>query len=87
MTHLSQKRGAYWTFLSYFDTPKVAIVLSCIEMIDRGLLKNRSYHEIAEDLKTVIYKNYIHFNEKEVKSIANFGKFFPKMVKEPSKYI
>jgi len=51
--------------------------------MDKGLIKNKTYHDLAEDLKTIVYKNYVHFNEKEVKSIATYGKFFPKMVENP----
>lgn len=55
--------------------------------MEKGLIKNKTYHDVADDIKTIVYKNYIHFNEKEVKSIATYGKFFPEMVKDPSKYI
>lgn len=48
---MSGKKGAYWAFITFFDVPKVAIVLSAIDLIDKGLLKNKSYHDIAEDIR------------------------------------
>lgn len=78
-THLSGKRGAYWAFITFFDTPKIAIVLSAIELMEQGILKNKTYFDLADDIKTIVYSNYIHFNEKEVKRIGTYGKFFPEM--------
>ena len=37
-THLQKGKGAYWVFMTFFDTPKVAVVLRAIDMIDRGLI-------------------------------------------------
>ena len=76
-THLSWKKGAYWAFITFFDTPKIAVVLSAIDLIDKGLVTNKTYHDIADDIRTIVYQNYVHFNDKEVKKIGNYGKFFP----------
>ena len=86
-THLASKEGAYWGLMTFFDTAKAALIMSAIDLIDRGILKNKSYHDIAGDLRTVVYRNYVHYTDKEVKPIATYGKFFPPVVKDPSKYI
>ena len=33
-TNLTSKRGGYWACISYFDTPKVALFLTAVEMIE-----------------------------------------------------
>ena len=86
-THLHQGKGAYWVFMTYFDTPKVAVVLKAIDLIDRGLAKGKTYWDVAMDIRTMIYKNYVHYTDKEVMPIASFGKYFVEIVKNPSKYI
>ncbi|CDW90182.1 UNKNOWN [Stylonychia lemnae] len=86
-SNLSGKRGSYWVCITFFDTPKVALVLSAIEMMDQGLLKGKTYFDVAEDIRTIIYNNYIHFSEKEVKKIGSYGRFFPTIVENPAKYI
>jgi hypothetical protein len=39
------------------------------------------------DLRTMVYKNYVHYNEKEVFPIATYGKYFAEIIKNPKKYI
>lgn len=85
-THLQNGKGAYWVFMTYFDTPKVAVVLRAIDLIDRGIVK-KSYFDVATDIRTMIYKNYVHYNEKEVFPIASFGKYFVEILNNPAKYI
>lgn len=85
-TNLSAKKGAYWSFITFFDTPKVALVLSAVDLIQKGILK-KTYYDVCEDIKTIVFQNYLHFNDKEVKKIGNYGKFFPEIVKNPLKYI
>lgn len=85
-THLHNGKGAYWVFMTYFDTPKVAVVLRAIDLIDRGIVK-KSYFDVATDIRTMIYKNYVHYNEKEVFPIASFGKYFVEILNNPAKYI
>lgn len=72
--------------MTYFDTPKVAVVLRAIDLIDRGIVK-KSYFDVAMDIRTMIYKNYVHYNEKEVFPIASFGKYFVEILNNPAKYI
>jgi hypothetical protein len=86
-THLHQNKGAYWVFMTFFDTPKVAVVLKAIDLIDRGIVKNKSYWDVAMDIRTMIFKNYVHYTDKEVLPIASFGKYFVEVLKNPSKYI
>lgn len=86
-THLSKGKGAYWVFLTYFDTPKVAVVLKAVDLIDRGLMPGKSYFDIAMDIRTMVYKHYVHYNEKEVFPIASFGGYFCEIIKNPKKYI
>lgn len=86
-THLATREGAYWGLMTYFDTAKAVLIMSAIDLIDKGVLKSKSYRDIADDLRTVVYRNYVHYTDKEVKPIATYGKFFPPIVKEPHKYI
>ena len=86
-THLAENRGAYWVFLTYFDTPKVAVVLRAIDLIEKGMMPGKSYFDIAMDIRTMVYKHYVHYNEREVFPIASFGKYFCEVVKNPAKYI
>ena len=48
--------------------------------MERGLLKNKTYYDIAMDIRTLVYKNYVHYNDKEVKKIGSYGKFFPVVI-------
>jgi hypothetical protein len=73
--------------LTFFDTPKVALVLSAVDLKEKGLLDDKTYYDIACDIRTIVYQNYIHYNDKEVKSIQDYGKFFPEVLRNPEKYI
>ena len=73
--------------MSFFDCPKISIILRAIELKEKGLLPTKSYYDIALDIRALIYRNYVHFNEKEVKDIRTYGRYFPEIVKNPNKYI
>ena len=86
-THLVENKGAYWVFLTYFDTPKVAVVLRAIDLIERGVIKGKTYFDVAADLRTMVYRHYVHYNEREVFPIASYGKYFSEIVARPERYI
>lgn len=86
-THLQKGKGAYWVFMTYFDTPKVAVVIRAIDLIEKGVIKNKTYYDVAMDLRTMVYKHYVHYNEKDVFPIASYGSYFSEIVENPSKYI
>lgn len=86
-THLVEGKGAYWVFLTYFDTPKVAVVLKAIELMERGLVSGKSYFDVAMDIRTIIYKSYVHYTDKVVYPIATYGSYFREILREPAKYI
>jgi len=65
----------------------VVLYLAAVNLKERGMLANKSYYDIACDIRTIVYRNYIHFNDKEVKSIKTYGKFFPEVVENPHRYI
>jgi hypothetical protein len=73
--------------MTYFDTPKVAVVLRSIDLMEKGLLKGKTYFDIAMDLRTMVYRNYVHYNDKEVHPIASYGKYFIEVMNDPKKYI
>jgi hypothetical protein len=56
-------------------------------LIEKGLVRNKSYYDISKDIITVVTKTYVHFNEKEVFKVEHFGKYFPEIFKNPTKYI
>jgi 5' nucleotidase family len=85
-THLHYGKGAYWVFLTYFDTPKVAVVLKAVDLIEKGLT-TKTYFDIATDMRTMVYKHYVHYTEKEVFPISTFGKYFCEVVKNPARFI
>jgi HAD superfamily 5'-nucleotidase-like hydrolase len=86
-THLQKGKGAYWVFMTYFDTPKIAVVLRAIDLIDKGVMKGKTYYDVAMDLRTMVYRNYVHYNDKEVFPIATYGKYFIEIINDPKKYI
>ena len=58
-----------------------------IDLINRGLVPGKSYFDIAMDIRTMIYRNYVHLTEKEVFPIATYGKYFKECIANPTKYI
>lgn len=72
--------------MTYFDTPKVAVVLKAIELVNSGKT-SKTYFDIAVDLRTMVYRHYVHYTEKEVHPIATFGKYFCEVIKDPSRFI
>lgn len=74
-------------FMTFFDTPKVAVVLRAIDLIDKGIIKGKSYFDIAMDLRTMVYRHYVHYNDKEVHPIGTYGKYFIEIMNHPMKYI
>lgn len=79
--------GGYIAFFTFFDIPKVAIVISAINLMEKKILTNKTYYDVACDIRTIVFRNYLHFNEKEVSPIETYGKYFPAIVKDPKKYI
>jgi hypothetical protein len=73
--------------MTYFDTPKIAVVLRAIDLIDKGLIPGKTYYDVAMDLRTMVYRHYVHYNEKEVHPIAAYGKYFIEIINDPKKYI
>jgi hypothetical protein len=73
--------------MTYFDTPKIAVVLRAIDLIDKGVVKGKTYYDVAMDLRTMVYRNYVHYNDKEVFPIATYGKYFIEIINDPKKYI
>lgn len=77
----------YTVFLTYFDSPKVAIALKAVELIESGKLQ-KTYKEVASDLTVLANKTYSHYNaDGDVLKIGTHGKFFPAIQKEPLKFI
>lgn len=86
-THLARDKGAYWVFLTFFDTSKVVVVLRAIELMEKGLLPGKTYFDIAMDLRTMVYNLFVHYNERDVFPISSFGRYFKEIVDNPAKYI
>jgi hypothetical protein len=80
-------KGAYWVFITFFDTPKAAFVSKALELKDKGLIPFKSYYDIAMDLRSVVINNFVHFDDKVVHRIGSYGRFFPELCKDPSKFV
>jgi len=84
-TSLVQGRG-HWSFITFFDCPKVGVVAKCMALKAKGLVKKSNY-DIAKDLRDIIFKEYVHYNEDKVHGIGDYGHFFPAILKDPTKFI
>lgn len=73
--------------LTYFDAVKIPIVAHCIDLLDQGIIKNKSNLQLQNDLLASIIRQYAHYNEHEVFRIEKFGGFFPEVIKDPKKFI
>lgn len=62
-------------------------MLRAVELIEKGKTHGKSYFDIAADLRTMVYKHYVHYNEKEVYPIATYGKYFCEVIKDPARFI
>ena len=63
------------------------MVLKAIELIDSGKVQNKTYFDIAMDLRSVVYSNYVHYNESKVHPIGTYGRYFKEVIANPIKYI
>jgi hypothetical protein len=51
VTHLDSEEGAYMCLLGTFDAAKVAVICQVTHLIQKGIIKNKSYLEFAFDLE------------------------------------
>lgn len=62
-------------------------MLQAIHLIDKGILK-KSYLELFRDISYLIRKHYLHFGDGgTILPAHNHGAYFPKLFKDPLKYI
>ena len=46
-SQLKEEKGAHWTLMTFFDCCKAPIILKGIEMIEQGLIKDKTNLEFA----------------------------------------
>ena len=71
---------------TYFEACKCAPVMMGVEMILQKKV-DKSYAELANCIKRIIMRHYVHIFEGEVMPAITFGNFFPAIFKEPTKFI
>ena len=76
----------YTGFLTFFDWPVICTLCKMLELKKQGKI-TKSPYEMFDDIKTMIIKNYVHYDDKVVHKIADYGYFFPEIWKDPGKYI
>ena len=87
MENLHAEKGKYICFICYFDCYKIPMITQAVHIKEMGLIPDKSYLEIVQDLKKGLIKTYNHFRGDEVISAREFGKYYPAIIKDPSKYI
>ena len=84
---MAEDEGAYWAMLTYFDCCKIPIVAHGIDLIEQGIIKDKTNLQFANDIYASVLRQYAHYNDEQVFSIRNYGNYFPYVVQDPSKYI
>ena len=84
---MNQEEGAFWSMLTYFDCIKVPVIARAIDLMEQGVIKDKTNLQFATDMVSTVMRIYAHYNDEEVFKIANFGKYFPAVCEDPLKYI
>lgn len=58
-----------------------------IDLMERGILTHRSDLEFAQDLMASTIRTYENYDGETAFPIADYGKFFPILLQNPSEYI
>lgn len=55
--------------LTYFDSVKAPIIAHAIDLMEAGIITNKTNIEFANDLMAAVLRQYAHYDDKEVQSI------------------
>ena len=73
--------------ITYFDSIKAPIIAHGIDLLESGVIHDKSNLEFANDLMACVLRQYAHYDENQVQSIKSFGRYFPAVYEDPLKYI
>lgn len=61
--------------------------MKAVDLKEKGILKNKTYSDIANDITQIVMREYVHYTNDKVFKIDSYGKFFPEMCKNTLNYI
>jgi len=72
--------------MGFFDSCYIPVMCQLNFLVAQGLVQKSSL-QCAFDLSESITKQKVHYHADEVLPISDFGRFYPAVMKEPSRYI
>ena len=73
--------------MTYFDCCKVPLIAHGMDLLEQGVIQNKTDFEFAKDIYQSVLCQYAHFDAQTCHKIAEYGDFFPTLLADPSVYI
>jgi hypothetical protein len=74
-----------WTMSGYFDCCKIPVIAQVIELMEQGIIKDKTYTAFAYELLELDFAE--HRSNTNVKAAENNGKFYKRLLANPLRYI
>lgn len=87
VSDLSKIEGAHGALMTYFDCSRAPVIAHALDLLQKGVIKDKTDLEFAKDLVKSIMSQHVHWNKEECQPIVSFGSFFAAIMADPSNYI
>jgi len=73
--------------MTYFDACKAPVIAHGLDLMEQGVITEKTNLQFARDILTSVLRQYAHFSADEVHPIGSYGDFFPTVLANPADYI
>ena len=73
--------------MTYFDSCKIPVIAHGLDLMQAGVIKDKSYLEFAKDIYASVLRQYAHYDEHQCYKINDYGSYFPAVIQNPDFYI
>ena len=73
--------------MTNFESCKVPAIAHGIDLLEQGVIRNKTNMQFAKDIMKSVTNQYVHFNAETCHPIASYGSFYPQLLADPARYI
>jgi hypothetical protein len=85
--NLEKEKDAHIGLMGFFDSCKIAVICQIVDLIRKGVIQNKTYQQFAFDMLNSYFEQIVYYNDEKCADLKKFGRFYPELMKNPSKYI
>lgn len=82
----SDQPNGFTAHPSYFDCCRIPLIMRIMKLVNDEVI-NKTPHEVYQDIKGMILRQYAHYDANQVYSIKTYGDFFPAVYQNPGRFI